>query len=134
MQRRGFLGSTVAAVLALFGVGRAKAGTRSLKGKVETRPCCRLHCGPAMTVTLGEEGLQHTWQAPFPKTTSCCRCGGEARIGFVAHELNPSSGPHVCNLHPNEYHEGSAWLHDSCAVAVYFCRKCLETTALYNQG
>ena len=26
------------------------------------------------------------------------------------------------------------WLHDACAVAVYFCKKCLNTTALYNQG
>ena len=39
-----------------------------------------------MEVTLGRKGLRKTWQEPFPETTKCCRCGGKARIGFIAHE------------------------------------------------
>jgi len=93
-----------------------------------------------MKVTLGREGLEKTWQAEFPETTKCCRCGGEARIGFVAHEgidekvVYPRDFTQfVCDLHENGG-KGEYWLHDCCAVAVYFCRECLETTALYNQG
>lgn len=89
-----------------------------------------------MEVTLGKEGLKKTWQAEFPETTKCSICKGLARIGFVAHERmssNDTEGPWVCSLHPNEG-KGGYWLHDCCAVAVYFCKECLKPTALYNQG
>jgi len=86
-----------------------------------------------MKVILGEEGITKTFQRDFEKTTKCCRCGGVSRIGFVAHELDGDEDGHVCKLHPNEG-EGGYWLHDCCAVAVYFCRECLETTAHWNQG
>jgi len=89
-----------------------------------------------MKVTIGEDGLKKTWQAEFPKTTKCCRCGGESRVGFVAHEgMDTYEGTqkHVCNLHPNEG-RGGYWLHDCCSVAVYFCRECLDATAISNQG
>ncbi len=100
-----------------------------------------------MKVTLGKSGLQHSMQDPFPETTKCCRCAtGEARIGFVAHEsVNDISRPQndgkendgkieaVFQMHANEG-SGRYWLHDLCAVAVYSCKDCLETTALYNQG
>ena len=96
----------------------------------------------SMDVTLGEEGLDKTWQAKFPETTECCRCGGEARIGFVGHEGMTEEdkavwprdfNQFVCDLHKNEG-KGGLWLHDCCVVAVYFCRECLEPTALYNQA
>jgi len=96
-----------------------------------------------MEITLGEKGLHYTWQKKFDKETTCCRCGGKARIGFVAHEGMTGkdrqeirdSNQYVCDLHPNEGGEnGDFWLHDCCVVAVYFCKKCLEPTALYNQG
>lgn len=90
-----------------------------------------------MKVTIGEAGLKKTWQAEFPKTTKC-KCGGEARIAFVAHEgldvddqKEPASRVH--NLHSNEG-KGNYWLHDCCAVAVYLCMECLAPTALYNQA
>ncbi len=89
-----------------------------------------------MEITLGKKGLKKTWQAEFPEITKCCKCGGEARIGFVAHEKmsdNDNEGPFVAALHPNEG-KGNFWLHDCCAVAVYFCKDCLKPTALYNQG
>lgn len=88
-----------------------------------------------MKFTLGKKGLKKTWQAPFPRTTVCMSCKGEARIGFVAHEgiEKPDKGPFVCELHPNTG-KGRLWLHDYCAVAIYFCRECLNTTALYTQG
>ena len=89
-----------------------------------------------MKVTLGKEGLKKTWQAEFPENTTCFRCGGEARIGFVAHEAMSDSDhkpPYVCGLHPNKG-KGEFWLHDCCAVAIYFCKECLKVTANYNQG
>jgi hypothetical protein len=88
-----------------------------------------------MKITLGKEGLKKTWQKEFPETTICCKCKGKARIGFVAHEGISSDDrpPYVCNLHLNKG-KGSFWLHDCCAVAIYFCKECLETTSLYNQG
>lgn len=90
-----------------------------------------------MEVTLGKEGLKNSWQAEFPETTKCCKCRGIARIGFVAYEgVMDNSGietSYVCNLHSNEG-KGGYWLHDCCAVAVYFCQDCLKTTALYNQA
>jgi hypothetical protein len=100
-----------------------------------------------MEVTIGAAGLTKTWQAEFPKETDCHLCKGTARIGFVAHEgmdgelpLPKIDGEYrdfngdqlVCRLHRNEG-KGGYWLHDCCAVAVYFCKDCLNTTALYNQ-
>ena len=88
-----------------------------------------------MKVTLGKEGLDKSWQQEFPEEIHCCKCSGTARIGFVAHEhmKDDDDGPWVCELHPNEG-KGGFWLHDCCAVAVYFCKDCLKTTALYNQA
>jgi hypothetical protein len=83
-----------------------------------------------MKISFGESGLKKTWQAAFK------------RIGFVAHEGSDADdrasvgGPEkefVYELHKNGG-KGNYWLHDRCAVAVYFCKGCLETTALYNQG
>jgi len=96
-----------------------------------------------MKVTLGREGCKKTWQAEFPETTACVYCQGESRIGFVAHEGMDDDDREiwtrdyvqfVSDLHKNEYSEGGYWLHDYCAVAVYFCKDCLNPTALYNQG
>ena len=93
-----------------------------------------------MDVTIGEEGLNKTWQQSFEKTTECCRCKEEARIAFVAHEGLEDEGTSfraeeeaICDMYKN-HADDKLWLHDYCAVAVYFCTKCLETTALYNQG
>lgn len=94
-----------------------------------------------MKVTIGKEGLSRdcTWQDPFQETTKCCYCGKMASIGFVAHEgLNGEVAGDIeqiiSELHTNEAREEQFWLHGCCAVAVYFCRSCLEPTALYNQA
>jgi len=102
-----------------------------------------------MEVTIGKEGLDRTWQAEFPETTKCAHCGGEARIGFVAHEGMQGVQPpkkegeyardingqeFVCSLHENDPNGEGLWLHDCCAVAVYFCKACLNPSAEYNQG
>lgn len=79
-----------------------------------------------------------SFQDEFLEITKCCRCGGEARLGFVAHETEEKAiqkgGKHVCQLHDNDPDGEGFWLHDTCCVAVYFCKKCLESTALYNQA
>jgi hypothetical protein len=85
-----------------------------------------------MKVVIGEEGLKETWQSPFPKTTKCDKCGGTCRIGFVTKEMKGEE-EYVCRLHENKGIK-DYWLHDSCAVAVYFCKDCLEVKAMYNQA
>ena len=89
-----------------------------------------------MKITLGKRGLSKTWQTKFPEKTKCAYCKGEARIGFVAHEGLEEEVMFkncVCSLYKNKG-KGGFWLHDCCAVAVYFCKECLKPTALYNQG
>ncbi len=93
----------------------------------------------SMDVTIGERGLDKTWQKSFPVDTECCRCGGPSRIAFVAHEgIDESVGEDeeaVWKIHLNKGGDGGAyWPHDRVAVAVYFCEDCLEPTALYNQA
>lgn len=91
-----------------------------------------------MKVTIGKPGLNKTWQTEFPETTECGnKCDGIARIGFVAHEGMEETLTHeeyINSLHKNEPNGEGYWLHDCCAVAVYFCKKCLRPTALYNQA
>jgi len=76
-----------------------------------------------------------SFQDDFPKVTKC-KCGGESRLGFVAHETEePKGARYVCHLYENKGGMGDDyWLHDACAVAVYFCKKCLQPTALFNQA
>ncbi len=75
-----------------------------------------------------------TFQDDFPTTTDCCRCDGESRMAFIAHETDePKKAKYVCQLWKNDFGKKS-WLHDACCVAVYFCKKCLEPTALWNQA
>ncbi len=89
-----------------------------------------------MKVIIGKEGLDATFQDFFLENVECVHCGSRARIGFVAHELDEKviseGGQYVRQLHDNE--DGHMWLHDACAVAVYFCTECLDTTAIYNQA
>ncbi len=89
-----------------------------------------------MEVKIGEEGLTKTFQRDFPKETKCIYCKGVSRIGFVAHETlykNHGKEKAVASLHENNG-KGDYWLHDCCAVSIYFCKECLKPTALYNQG
>ena len=83
-------------------------------------------------VIRGEEGLEYSHQEEFPETPKCS-CGGDGRIAFVVYE--PMVGgfniSYVRDDHDNE--PGSMWVHDAVAVAIYFCKKCSEPIALYNQ-
>jgi hypothetical protein len=92
-------------------------------------------------VTIGEKGLGNSHQDDFPPETECVHCKGKARIGFVclekphaAEEGEEGEDNYVCHLHPNDPGGTGFWLHDCCAVAVYFCKKCLQPTALANQA
>src|SRR2546421_692460 len=91
----------------------------------------------AFNIYLGDTGLSRSYQDEFPSTTPCCRCGATARIGFVAMEgFSDKESPreYVSHLHKNDPDGEGLWLHDACAVAIYFCVKCLEPTALGNQA
>lgn len=87
-----------------------------------------------MDFTAGAGALSKSWQKDFPETTQCCRCGGDARHAFTAHEgLDGKEEKYVCDMHENEG-KGGYWPHDAMAVSVYLCKDCLEPTALYNQA
>lgn len=85
-----------------------------------------------MQTEIGEKGLSLSWQQKFPKETKCVHCGKTARIGFVTKETKKDGTNTVSALHKNK--EDEMWPHDAIAVAVYFCKECLETTSLYNQA
>ena len=85
-------------------------------------------------VTIGNHGLHETWQSSFPKTIKCHLCGGKARHAFtVKEDFSKKTKKYVCDLYDNGG-EGDFWLHDCCAVSIYFCKDCLEPSALYNQA
>lgn len=86
----------------------------------------------ALMIGYGKDGLPLSWQKDFPENTSCCRCGGVARIALTLKE-NADSPQYVCNLRHNNG-KGDYWLHDRGAFAIYLCRDCLEPTTLYNQA
>jgi len=88
-----------------------------------------------MKTYLGESGLDKSWQSDFEKEVKCVHCDGVARIAFVGMEEPGSLPPHVCDLHSNKGGEGgNFWVHDSIAVGVYLCKKCLGVTAIMNQA
>ena len=95
--------------------------------------CARLRLinKKTMKTYLGEEGLEATWQEPFPKTMKCNKCGGNCRIMFVAHEEIEKD--YVCRLHDNMKDE-KFWPHDAIACGVYLCEKCFEPNAIINQA
>jgi len=88
-----------------------------------------------MKVIIGEEGLGISWQGRFDPDISCPYCHGRADFAFVAYEglRDADKGSFLCSLKKNEGKNGF-WVHDCCAVAVYFCRGCLKAVAEMNQG
>jgi len=91
-----------------------------------------------MKTTIGKEGLSKTWQLDFPETIKCCLCKGTARIDFVKHKGIDDDKARRSRVYvqfvSDLNKEDGYWVHDCCAVAVYFCSACLKPTALYNQG
>ncbi len=95
-------------------------------------------------VTIGDAGRKFTHQSQFPGSVNCVHCKGKqtARIAFTAFEdfdglAKKGEIKYVTNLseqYSKENPQGIYWVHDLCAVAVYFCTVCLEATALVNQG
>lgn len=92
-----------------------------------------------MKVTIGLKGVSKTWQDDFPDKVACS-CGGKSLLAFVAHEGIDKDDKYkkgkkfVSGLLHTTGQKGGLWLHDACAVAVYFCRNCLQPTAKYNQA
>jgi hypothetical protein len=81
-----------------------------------------------------DEARKISWQDEFPGTTKCVHCGGDSRLAFVAHEGFENEKKYICQIYENDPEGEGFWLHDCATVAVYFCKKCLEPTALYNQA
>jgi hypothetical protein len=68
------------------------------------------------------------------KKPTCVHRGKQVRIAFVAKE-DGQGGPFICDLHENKFGRGGDfWPHDVISVAVYFCKKCGEATAIFNRA
>lgn len=104
---------------------------------------------PGFDVFLGEDGLEESFQDEHPKTTDCHHCPYIADIVFVAAERggrgrdksSPKWENYIMDLQPKEPlrdNKGDPidgiWPHDCVTVAVYFCRKCGEMTAKWDQA
>ena len=85
-----------------------------------------------MNAYIGETGLDKSWQDHFPKETKCSKCGGVARVMFVAQE-NERPADFITDLH-NNGGKGDYWVHDAIACGVYLCKDCFEPTAILNQA
>ena len=107
--------------------------TETAKRKTEKLPAVSYHVQPANS----KAAFMASWQAPFPKTVKCEKCGGEARAALTLMEdrsraMMPAGYDFVCRLHPNEEH--GAWPHDAIAFALYFCRECYHGQVEWNQA
>lgn len=82
-------------------------------------------------VAYGEEGLKsdYSFQDPFPPTVGC-PCGQTAFHAFTVAEGNGKDD----YLYRSKPGGARLWLHDACAVAIYFCGECLTPSARYNQA
>ena len=90
-----------------------------------------------MKFYLGEEGLNQTWQEPFPASVKCHKCKSNARIMFVGLEdKDTEKGKFVCDLtrERESKKDKNLWPHDAIAIAVYLCEECFEPNALINQA
>lgn len=89
-----------------------------------------------MEIWMGRDGLDKSKQEPFPAETHCVHCDAIAEVAFVAYEQVSPEGKTpdypLCRMRPHE--PDKLWPHDLCAFAVYLCRNCLESTALFNQS
>ena len=84
-----------------------------------------------MKIYKGKTGLDATWQEPFGENIACKKCGGNARIMFVAFEEKEKE--YIASIHEN-MKDDKYWPHDAIAVAVYLCEKCFEPNAEINQA
>jgi len=89
-----------------------------------------------MEIEIGKTGLGLAMQDDFEERIECPYCGGTAWIAFVAAEVLEET--YICKMHPNDWEKETddpgRWIHDSCAVAVYICRKCLKPVAEMDQA
>ena len=88
------------------------------------------------TITLADDpkATEETWQAPFEQNTECCHCGENARLALVFRE-DQADKKYISDIHDNTIAKGGKfWPHDAVAIAIYFCEKCYEPTAEYNQA
>lgn len=98
-----------------------------------------------MKVELGDQGLENSWQAPFPENTPCVHgCAGIAvpAVCLMEEFSEEQLQIHVCSL-PEPFktldsnEEDAAkmlWPHDLTAFVIYLCPVCLKPTALFNQA
>jgi hypothetical protein len=83
-----------------------------------------------MQVYVGDNSIGITYQNTF-ETSIKCDCGGSAHIACV---VDDDQGEISKLREVNGFNEEELWIHDSCAIAVYFCKRCMSCITLYNQA
>jgi len=94
-----------------------------------------------MVAEYGPSGVKLTYQAKFPETTPCVKCGETSRLAVTMREefdqtKTPEQQTFATDLYANDPKGGVFWLHDCAAFATYLCTdiKCAAATTLWNQG
>ena len=93
-----------------------------------------------MDIGVGKKGLSLTWQENFPEHADCPYCGGKETADIAVVIAEDVEDEYICGLHDNDFDKWDEsddpgyWVHDACAIAVYFCRRCLKTVAETNQA
>ena len=94
--------------------------------------------GTDLLVANGQAGTLLTWQAPFPVTTPCVKCGKSARIALGGKEVGDGeiTWMHQNTHRPDAEGKGGFWPHDAISFCLYFCTEvdCAQATVLWNQA
>ena len=87
---------------------------------------------PSLKVYLGRGKHTITEQVDWPETIKCPKCKDEADLLMVVHDPRGV----VSDMSPyRDPKTGSPiWPHDSMAIALYWCGKCGEIEARWNQA
>lgn len=73
---------------------------------------------PEQKVGYGKSALKLAWQADFPETVPCVKCGGDTRHVLT---LMEGGDDDAADLHANEGSGGKFWFHDYAAFSLYLC-------------
>lgn len=85
---------------------------------------------PSIKAYIGRGRNTITEQADWPESIKCPKCKGTADLMLVVSDPRGK----ISDSAPKGLKRGDTWPHDSMAIAHYFCTKCGEIQAKWNQA